>query len=218
MKNILTKFISLSVLTLALTLIFTANLSNVHAQTQGTTGTTTDTTTTSTGTDSTGTTATITDTSKLFEVELQIGTQSPWDNSIPIYIKFRSTVDADNVQISWDVPSGLTYVMNHPQFVSVKKDKVYTYKMTLHPQVAGDYNIAGNVTLWQFNTNYTSSGSIGVKIGSNLLVDPLTPGYTGAVILRYVILFLLVVLGGIGVYFGSKKALELLKEWLKPPE
>ncbi|HVX92774.1 MAG TPA: hypothetical protein VHA74_01535, partial [Candidatus Dojkabacteria bacterium] len=200
MKNGTLKLFTILLLSIGLTLGF-LNTPKVYAQTQGT-DTTSTAETTSGG---------ITDTSKLFEVELQIGTQSAWTKSIPIYIKFRSTVDADNVQISWDVPAGLKYTMNHPQFVSVKKDQVYTYKMTVQPQTAGDYNIGGNVTLWQFNTNYTSAGSVEVKIGEDLLTQPLTSGYTGAVILKYIIIFLLIVLGGIGTYFGGKKVLEILK-------
>ncbi len=161
---------------------------------------------------------TLVDTSSLFNVELSTDTQSAWDKSVPLVIKFRSNIDADKVEISWDSPSGTKITRKHPQFISVKKGEVYTYRASLKPEIAGLYNVAGNVTVWQYNTNYTTSASINIRFGEDLLTIPQSAGYTGAVIMKYLVYLLLLAIGvGLG-YFGFKYLLKYLKVWLKPPE
>ena len=133
-------------------------------------------------------------TSGLFTVELMSDTQSAWNKSVPLIIRFRSNIDADRVEISWDAPTGVKINRSHPQFISVKKGEVYSYRANLLPQTAGLYNIAGNVTVWQHNTNYTTSSSINIRFDDQLMVSPQSAGYAGAVIVKYIIIFFLILI------------------------
>jgi hypothetical protein len=153
-----------------------------------------------------------------FDVELGLETQSPWTKSVPVVVRFKSNITANKVEISWDTPNGVRVVKSHPQFVSVKEGEVYSYRAKIVPTAPGTYTIAGNITAWFSDTNYSSSGSISTTFDSDLVTVPETAGYSSASIIRGVIL-LLFSLGAIaGLYFLSKLAINKLLAWLKPPE
>lgn len=161
---------------------------------------------------------TLESTSDLFTVELIADTQSPWTKSVPLIIKFRSNIDANRVEISWDAPAGVKITRSHPQFISVKKDQVYVYKAKLKPETSGLYNIAGNVTIWEHNTNYTTSSSINIRFDQDLMVSPQSAGYTGALIIKYITIFIIILIASTVIILGIKYLFKYLKEWLKPPE
>lgn len=153
-----------------------------------------------------------------FDVQLSLETQSPWTKSIPIAVKFRSNITADKVEISWDSPDGVEVARTHPQFISVKEGEVYTYRAKIKPDRPGTYTIAGNIVNWEVDTNYSSSANITLTIDDNLVVQPNTPGYSGAAMLRSVIIVLLVLGSLFGLYVLAKLSFKKLIEWLKPPE
>ncbi len=153
-----------------------------------------------------------------FDIEMSLGTQSPWTKAVPINIKFRSNVTAKRVEISWDVPDGLKLKKRHPQFISTKKGDTYAYKAYVTPSIDGTYNIAGNIIDWEVDTNYTSSDSITVRFDEDLVTDPQTPGYSGAVLTRGLIIALFYAGLLAGLYFALKFAYKKLLVWLTPPE
>lgn len=156
--------------------------------------------------------------SEYFDIEIEVGTQSPWSNKVPLTIKFRSTVDSDKTEITWDTPAGLEVKANHKQFVSVVKDQVYSYTANVDPQQAGSYEIGVNVTAWQYNTNYTSSNITSLTFDKDLVTLPQTIGYGSAVVFKYISVALMVIVAIIGLIFGSKIGVSKLKSWLKPPD
>ncbi|MBI2356859.1 hypothetical protein HYV12_02295 [Candidatus Dojkabacteria bacterium] len=153
-----------------------------------------------------------------FDVELSTETQSAWSKSVPIIIKFRSNITAKKVEISWDTPKGVEVRERHPQFISVTKGEVYTYKASLKPSAQGTYTISGNITNWEVDTNYTSSDELTLSFDEELVTIPETPGYSGAVLVKGAIVVLLWLGGFTGLFFLGKYAFKRLTEWLKPPE
>ncbi|KKR06072.1 MAG: hypothetical protein UT34_C0001G0112 [candidate division WS6 bacterium GW2011_GWF2_39_15] len=153
-----------------------------------------------------------------FNVELSLGTQSPWTKSVPINVKFRSNITADKVEISWDAPEGIEIIERHPQFIPVEKGEVYSYTAYAKPSTSGTYNISGNITDWEFKTNYTSSASITLTFDEDKTTVPQTAGYSGAVIIKSLILLLLALGGLFGLYLLARNFVKKLKKWLEPPE
>lgn len=156
-------------------------------------------------------------TSDLFDVEIEVGTQSPWTKRVPVTIRFRATIDADEVGISWDAPVSLDVQEKHDAFISVVKGEVYTATANILSDRAGAYDIAGNVTAWQYNTNYTSSASTSLTFDEDGITVPQTLGYTGAIAVKYAALGLLTIIGAVLLVFGGKVGFKKLKIWLTPP-
>jgi uncharacterized membrane-anchored protein len=157
-------------------------------------------------------------TSDLVDMEVEVGTQSPFTKAIPVTVRFRSTVNADKVEISWSAPSTLKISEKHPQFISVQEGEVYTARALFKPTKAGSYEIASNLTVWEFNTNYTFTESVDVTFGDDLVTSPVSVGYSGALIVYYLVITLIVILGSVSAYFGAKYLYKQLREWLRPPE
>ncbi len=153
-----------------------------------------------------------------FDVDVKIGTQSPWTKSVPLYVTFRSNITAKRVEISWDAPDGVEIKRRHPQFISVQKGEEYSFRAVAKPSTSGTFNISGNIIDWEVDTNYASSDSVTVTFDKDLVTVPETPGYSGAVIVRGLIILLMVLAGLAGLYFAGKIGLKKLLQWLQPPE
>jgi hypothetical protein len=153
-----------------------------------------------------------------FTIEIETGTQSAWDNSVPLTVKFLPSADVSQTEVSWDVPDGVKLATDYTNYFTVSKDQVYTVNATLYPSVAGTYDIAANITAWRVGTNEASSKKITLSFDKDLLVTPTQAGYSFAVILKYVV----IVIGGIAgifvIVFLAKIGLKKLGKWLKPPE
>jgi hypothetical protein len=151
------------------------------------------------------------------EVESFLESQSVWNKRIPIIVKFRTNFDSNNVEITWDTPSGISVTSNQEKFLTVVANQTYTYTGYITPINPGSYSISSNVIAWQYNTNYTSSSPLTLKISDNLLVDPLPADYTGMVVLKYAIF---TIGGGLilfGLFFIVKKFSKVFIKWLRPP-
>jgi hypothetical protein len=149
--------------------------------------------------------------------ESSLATQSVWNNKIPITVKFTTNFDSDNVEITWDAPSGIDVTSHQAKFLKVVAGQTYTYTGYITPTNPGNYSISSNVIAWQFNTNYTASSFVTLKLNDKLLVDPTPADYTGMLILKYVIF----VLGGAGIlylfFILFKKFSKIFIKWLRPP-
>lgn len=152
------------------------------------------------------------------EVELEVGTQSVLDKSVPLTVKFRTNFDSDNVEISWDEPHGIKIEDGKSKFVALKANEAYVYETKMSPEIAGDYNITANITAWQFNTNYTSSDTKTVVFDNNLILSPQSPEYVTMNIIKYVIV---VIIGGVSVYglvILSKRLKKTFVKWFNLPK
>lgn len=154
-----------------------------------------------------------------FTVEIVVGTQSPWNQRVPVTVKVRPSVDTTRTNITWDAPIGVTINdKNSQKYMVVKKGEVYTTEITIDPIVSGTYTIAATATDWGYGANFASTESINITFDENLIVTPSDPGYSSAVIFRYIIIFFgFIVLGFVLLILG-KLAIKKLKEFLKPPE
>ncbi|MBD3329176.1 hypothetical protein GF357_01650 [Candidatus Dojkabacteria bacterium] len=151
------------------------------------------------------------------EIEVELGTQSVWNKSIPVNVSFTPHITSENTEISWDVPAGIELIEEHPRYISTVKDQPYSVRAVVNPIKGGDYRLVVNITSWT-QTNYTTSKSIEFTLGEDLIANPPTDGYSLMIMVKYGVLGLggLLVLGGIG--FGGKFLLEWLKKYFSPPE
>jgi len=154
----------------------------------------------------------------MFDMEIEVGTQSAWTKKVPLTLKFKSYIDAAETQISWDVPSGISVQARHKEFIAIEKDGVYTAKANIIPERKGRYEIAANITVWQYNTNYNLSDEVTLEFDDELISIPDTLGYGTAVIIKYVIIGLALILVLLGLVVGGKVGLKKMKAYLKPPD
>jgi hypothetical protein len=153
-----------------------------------------------------------------FTIKLVVGTQSPWTKKVPIDVVFTPTEDSSRTEVSWDAPLGITVEKNYDDYFESLKGQVYSKRAQISASQPGTYTIVANVTNWGYGTNVTTSEEITLTFGDDLIVTPPTPGYSNAVIIKYtvILIFLLIIL--ILSVFGIKKGLKFLKKWLQPPQ
>lgn len=155
---------------------------------------------------------------KYFDIKLSLGTQSAWNNSIPLIIQLTPKIDSEKTEITFDTPIGLQVTSNYKKYFVGKKGNTYELTGTIKPSKAGVYRIAVNAIAWQYNTNYTSSQTITLELDKNLKIVPQTQAYYVGVVIKYFVFALIA--GGIValiVVFG-KKGLKKLKVWMTPEE
>ena len=151
------------------------------------------------------------------QAEYSVGTQSVWNGKIPVTVKFRTTMNSDYVDVTWDTPYGVDVSSNKTKFLNVVANQTYVYTGYITPSKAGEYSLSFNVIAWQYNTNYTTSSAINLKISNKLLVDPLPANYTAMMVLKYAIF---VIGGGLlvfALYIVIKKFSKIFVKWLRPP-
>lgn len=153
-----------------------------------------------------------------FDIELQVGQQSVWTGKVPIQVKFKSNIDSDRTEISWDTPQGIVINNSFNNFFPVKKGQVYTVNSTISPLQAGTYEIAGNITTWSYSTNYSSSSKVTITFDENLEVSPHLPTYESSLLLKYVIMGVLIVVMLVVLGFLGKIGLKKFAVWIKPPQ
>jgi len=156
-------------------------------------------------------------TANKIDVESSLGSQSVWNNKIPLTVKFRTNFDSDHIEITWDTPSGIDVSSTQAKFLKVVAGQTYTYVGYVTPINAGSYSISSNVTAWQFDTNYTASSDVTLKIGSNLHIDPLPADYIGMSVLKYAIFAIGGGLAIYGLFLLFKKFSKIFIKWLRPP-
>lgn len=153
-----------------------------------------------------------------FNVKVSYNSQSTWTKKVPVTIEFVATVDSDKVQIEWDAPSGVVVTPKYPAFFKVKAGQTYKFKALVEGKTAGTYNLAANVIAWQYNTNYTSSGSFLITFDEKSLTVPITQGYqinTG--IKWFLIVGTILGLGYFGVIYAIKSKRKFDK-WFNLPD
>ncbi len=150
-------------------------------------------------------------------VEVDLEPQSVWNNKIPVVIRLKAPVSANDVQVVWDVPDGLIVEPLYNNYFSLEKGQVTTVKANLIPESPGKYTIAVNVIYWA-ETNYSSSDKMSLEIDQDLLVTPQSSGYKFNVMIKkgLIGLGIVVILAVLAILF--KILLASLKEWLKPPK
>jgi len=154
-----------------------------------------------------------------FSIELEVGTQSPWDKSVPIIVKVRPNQDTTRTNVTWDTPVGIELKDNYSTtYLALPSGQVQVYEVRIKPIVSGTYTIASTATDWGYGSNFASTTSVTITFNDHLVVTPSNSGYSTAVIIRYVILLLSSILIGFVIYLLGKKGGRKLKIWLKPPE
>ena len=157
-------------------------------------------------------------TSEPFSIETQVGTQSPWNKSVPVTVKFKSNIDSEKTEISWDLPAAIKVSGSYTNYSTLKKGQVATFTANIIPVQSGTYDIVVNLTAWNNDTNYTSSNKFNVTFNDSLELTPITDSYRTAQSVKFIVIAVLIIIGLIGLFFLGKIGLKKLKIWLKPPE
>ncbi|MCC7289800.1 hypothetical protein IT417_00920 [bacterium] len=153
-----------------------------------------------------------------FTVRVYTESQSAWNKNVPVFVEFTATIDSNKVEIDWDAPSGVEIIPKYPRFFGVIAGQTYTYKALIKPQASGSYNIAANVIAWQFNTNYTSSGSVLINFTDDLLTDPVSQNYKTGMILKWVVVTGFLALAGYVGYIYAVKSKKRFDKWFNLPD
>ncbi len=153
-----------------------------------------------------------------FDIDLEFGTQSVWNDSIPLTIYITPTMDASRVEITADTPTALDFQYLGKQYFPVKQEQTYTLRSRIIPKNNGIYTITVNAISWEHDTNYASSNSITLTLDEDLKVTPETPAYRRNTLLKYVFLITLGAgCAGVGIYF-SKHGIKKFKKWFLPQD
>lgn len=195
--------------TLIICMLFALISTPVNAQTVATPGSV-DTTETST--------TVVTKKNVDFTIELEIGTQSAWDGSVPITAKFLPSEDVAETEVSWDVPQGLNYSLNYSNYFPVQKDQVYVATATFYPVTAGTYDIAVNITAWNVASNTASSKKVIISFDKNLIVTPVQAGYQANLIVKYIVLGVGGIIALFLAFILAKKGVKRFTKWFLPHE
>ncbi len=154
-----------------------------------------------------------------YTVEIIKGSQSAFDKFVPITVRITPNETPVKTQITWDIPDDMDIHKQHSEFItSLVKGETYEFKARVKPSKVGTYEIVVNVTAWQHDSNYTSSGSTLITFGENLIVDSKDSNYQISLVLKILVILLLTAGAGFGIYIGWKKLTKVLKNYLKPPE
>ncbi|HNZ70437.1 MAG TPA: hypothetical protein PKJ86_00295 [Candidatus Dojkabacteria bacterium] len=152
-----------------------------------------------------------------FDIEIFIETQNPWNNKIPITIRFIPSTDVKETDVSIIAPFGLEIDPRYKNFFPTKAGEVYEVKAFIIPVNSGSYDIAVDITAWTADSNYTSSKKFNITLDDNLIITPTQPGYAGAQILKFGAILLAFAISVVGMIFLAKFGIKKLKNWLKPP-
>lgn len=158
------------------------------------------------------------DLSNPFQIEMKVGTQSPWSKKVPVEVIFTPKFDSSRTQVDWDIPLGLEVEKKYQDFFDAKKGETYSVEALIDPQQPGTYNIVVNITNWGYGSNVTSSSKMTLTFDQSRIVEPRTAGFQTASTIRYIVVLGSLVLIGIGIFFGAKKGMRSLQAWLKPPQ
>jgi len=154
-----------------------------------------------------------------FNIEIEVGTQSPWNKSVPIIVKVRPNQDTTRTNVTWDTPVGIEFEDKNKQtYLAIPSGQVQVYKVRVKPIVSGTYTIASTATDWGYGANFASTSSVTITFDDNLIITPQSSEYSTAVIIRYAVILLSSIIIGFILYLLSKKGFNKLKIWLKPPE
>lgn len=154
-----------------------------------------------------------------FDIELVVGTQSPWTKKVPVTVKIRPSQDTTRTNVTWDYPVGINLKdPNSTNYEAIPQGQVWSYTVKVDPIVSGTYTIAATATDWGYGSNFASSISTDITFNDNLVATPAQTNYSTAVTIRYVIITLLFLLVCAIAYIFGRTGLKKLKQWLKPPE
>lgn len=152
-----------------------------------------------------------------FDLELVKVRQSPLNKEILFRLYIKPKIDSPRTQIIWDAPSSLEITKKHSEFLSFKKDTIYTLEATIKPNKAGLFNVAATAISWQYDTNRTNSVNYNLDVNNSLIAQPVAIQYT----LTLILFILGIVLLTAGIIFGIVKGLKVLikkfKKWITPP-
>lgn len=152
-----------------------------------------------------------------FKVDIELGTQSIFDNSVPLTVVFTPQADFSNVGIAWDSSDGYIIKNNFKNYFPVKNGQEYRYNATMSPTKKGTYNVTVEITAWD-KSNYTSSKSYQIAFDNSLLITPMQSGYSTQLIIVVIVAIALLV----GLFFVlrpiAKKLGQRFKNWIKPPK
>ncbi|MDD3662038.1 MAG: hypothetical protein PHG63_03140 [Candidatus Dojkabacteria bacterium] len=151
---------------------------------------------------------------EVLDVEMYVGTQSVFNNTIPLYVRVLPKVSSTRAQISWHVPRGLVAEDPEELWFSMEEDVEQVFRIDVSPQSSGSYRIVVDVTAWRFDTNYVSSTDVSFVIDETLHISPAPADYVKNIMIYRIVTVILVVLAAAGLFFGAKFAIRRFKQWL----
>lgn len=154
---------------------------------------------------------------KYYDINVTVGTQSVWNNTVPVTVVFTPRITSENTEVSWDHCQGIEIEEKYTNYFRTEKDKSYTVRINIKPINAGVYKISANVTGWT-DSNYTTSEDFQVIFDENLLSQTNQDQYRNAMYGKYAVFAILGIVGLILLTFGGKVLFDKLRVWLKPIE
>lgn len=153
-----------------------------------------------------------------FQVRLTAGVQSAWTGRIPLTIEITPRINAQRTEVSWDAGFGVSIVDRFEDFFAIPQGQTVVKKAYIVPSSPGSYTVTVNVTDWGYGRNYSSSDSLIIALDDSLTVTPRPAAYSGAVLIKYIVIGVVSIGLLVAAVFLSKKFIRWMKVWLKPPE
>ncbi len=156
-----------------------------------------------------------TQTSRNFDIDVEIGTQSVWNKTVPIIVKFTPKMDNRSTEVNFDYLPGIEVRENYKNFFPTKKGETVSVEAIVVPNSQGVYLIGIDVISWG-DYNYINSERIRLEFDGNLELVPVQPEYTIAKNMQ--IGAILVATAGLmaGTFFLLKKLAPKFQKWIKP--
>jgi hypothetical protein len=151
-----------------------------------------------------------------FNIDLEIGTQSVWNKSIPLTIYIKPERDFNRVEVTFAHSSLLDVRYRGAQYFPVIAGETYKLDAKIYPDRPGTHKITVSAIAWEYNTNYTSTDTIQLEIDEMKQISPQTDRYKLFNVLRYIFFVVFFAGLGVGLFFVGKKSLKKLQAWLKP--
>ncbi len=220
------KEISITLLFLALTLVYPMlSFADGYPQqtTEETQTTETETTQTTTTISNTDKEVTIIDenqtkvTTKFFDLLLIRKNQSAIFGYVPYELQITPHLDSSKTQILWYVPTTLTVSPKHNEFISMEGGKTYTVRANIKPLREGSYEITASVISWQHDTNYANTINDTLTFDESLVLQPSSTQYKVMSVVKYILLVIAIIGACFGISKIIKKFMPQIRQWFTPP-
>lgn len=113
-----------------------------------------------------------------FELDISKGTQSIFNDSVPIYLDIQSYIKTTKLQVRWKLPTGLQSKGNvTAAWGTIEKDGEVSTSIEVTPEKPGTYKLVAEVQAWQADANYVDTVSIDLTFEKDLEITPHTDQY-----------------------------------------
>ncbi len=146
-------------------------------------------------------------------IQLEVGTQYPWNKRIPVTLYITPSTSGEKLEIRWQKRTGLLANPLNKAWASPQAGTTYKAEFLITPQSIGYQRAVADVIITTFNSNYVASQDLVLNLDANKVVQPQTGTYLAYQIGMYILLFLVFL---VLIPFALYKAFMYIKNTFIP--